>query len=144
MGSLSAERMLNLPVRLHGILLGRSVDLLFDRAEWRAVGFDVVCGDGASRFLPFTTATIREEEIVVGSALMLLEDVDFYRTRARSLQALLGSPIDVDGAAAGMLRDLELAEDGTVARLVLEHDRAERRVEPERARTVVTTRRDAA
>jgi|SRR5207253_3879785 len=144
MGSLSAGRMLNLPVRLHGILLGRSVDLLLDPAEWRAVGFDVVCGDGASRFLPLTTATIRDEEIVVGSALMLLEDVDFYRTRARSVLALLGSPVDVDGAVAGTLRDLELAEDGTVAKLVLEHDGAERRLEPERARTVVTTRRDAA
>src|SRR5438105_10728888 len=120
MGSLSAGRMLNLPVRLHGILLGRSVDLLLDPAEWRAVGFDVVCGDGASRFLPFTTATIREDEIVVDSALMLLEDVDFYRTRARSLQALLGSPIDVDGASAGVLRDLELARDGLVLKLLLE------------------------
>ena len=144
MGSLSAGRMLHLPVHLHGILLGRSADLLLDPADWRAVGFDVVCGDGASRFLPFTTATIREDEIVVDSALMLLEDVDFYRTRARSLQALLGSPIDVDGASAGVLRDLELARDGLVLKLLLEHDGAGRSVRPEGARVVVTTRRDAA
>jgi hypothetical protein len=144
MGSLSAGRMLNVPVRLHGILLGRSVDLLLDPAEWRAVGFDVVCGDGVSRFLPFTTATIGEEEIVVGSALMLLEDVDFYRTRTRSFHALLGAPIEVEGAAAAMLRDLEVAPDGTVAALVLDQEGSERRVGPERARTVVTTSRDAA
>src|SRR5437762_8890670 len=132
MGALSAERMLHLPVHLHGILLGRSVDLLLDPAEWRAVGFDVVCGDGASRFLPFTTTTNRDDDIVVDSALMLLEDVDFYRTRARSLRALIGSPTDVDGVAAGRLRDLELATDGTAVKLLLERDGAEYRVEPGR------------
>jgi hypothetical protein len=88
MGSLSAERMLHLPVHLHGILLGRSADLLLDPAAWRAVGFDIVCGDGASRFLPFTTTTIREDEIVVDSALMLLEDVDFYLSRGTSFRSL--------------------------------------------------------
>src|SRR5438046_9836245 len=106
MGALSAERMLHLPVHLHGILLGRSVDLLLDPAEWRAVGFDVVCGDGASRFLPFTTTTIRNDDIVVDSDLMLLAGVDFYRTRARSLRVVIGSPTAVDRGAAGSLRNL--------------------------------------
>lgn len=144
MGSLRAGGTLRLPVRLHGILLGRTADLLLDPAEWRAVGFDVLCGDGASRFLPFTTAEIGGDEITVDSALMLLEDVEFYRTRARSTLALIGSPIEVDGAEAGTLRDLELEADGGVAELVLDRSGAERRVSPEGVNLVVTTRRDAA
>jgi hypothetical protein len=144
MRALSAARTFHLPLRLHGIQLGRSVDLLLDPAEWRAVGFDVLCGDDASRFLPFTTARIGDDQILVRSALMLLEDIEFYRTRARSVRALLGSKIEVDGAVAGTLRDLELAADGAVAELLLEHEGAERRIVPGAGVSVVASRRDAA
>jgi hypothetical protein len=41
MGPRSATELLQLPVRLHGIRLGRPVDLLLDLAEWRALGFVV-------------------------------------------------------------------------------------------------------
>ena len=47
------------------------------------------CGDDAERFLPFSTAHVIGKEIVVNSALMLLEDVDFYRTRTRSVRSTL-------------------------------------------------------
>jgi hypothetical protein len=144
MRGLSGVRSLGLPVRLHGIQLGRSADLLLDPAEWRVVGFDVHCGDDASRFLPFSTARVSEESIVVNSALMLLEDVEFYRTRARSTRSLLGSEIQVDGTVVGTLRDLELARDGSVAELVLDHEGTERRVAPEGASSVVASRRNAA
>lgn len=89
MRSRSATELLRLPVQLHGIRLGRPVDLLLDPVEWRALGFVVRCGDGSSRFLVFAAADLGEEAIAVSSALLLLEDVDFYRVRSRSLRELL-------------------------------------------------------
>lgn len=110
MGSRSATELLQLPVRLHGIRLGQPVDLLLDSAEWRALGFVVLCGDASSRFLVFATADLREDAIEVSSALMLLEDVGFYRDRSRSLRDLLGDE----------LRDLLVRPDGSVEALVVE------------------------
>jgi hypothetical protein len=104
MGSRSATELLQLPVELHGIRLGQPVDLLLDPTEWRALGFVVRCGDESSRFLVFAAADLREDAIEVTSALLLLEDVDFYRDRSRSLRDLLG----------GELRDVLVAPDGSV------------------------------
>ena len=104
MGSRSATELLQLPVQLHGIRLGRPVDLLFDPVEWRALGFVVLCGDESSRFLVFAAADVREDAIHVSSALLLLEDVDFYRGRSRSLRDLL---------RGGELLDLLVAPDGS-------------------------------
>ena len=120
MGSRRATELLQLPVRLHGIRLGRPVDLLLDAAEWRALGFVVLCGDESLRFLVFAAADLQEDAIAVPSALLLLEDVDFYRDRSRSLRELLG----------GELRDLVLAPDGSVEALLLEQDDAVREVRP--------------
>jgi hypothetical protein len=50
-----------------GIELGRPVDLLIDRNRPRAVGFDVLCGDEAHRFLPFVVATFRDDAIEIDS-----------------------------------------------------------------------------
>jgi len=108
MGSRSATELLQLPVQLHGIRLGQPVDLRLDPAEWRALGFVVLCGDESTRFLAFAAADLREDAIAVSSALLLLEGVDFYRDRLRSLRALLG----------GELRDLLLRPDGSVEPLV--------------------------
>jgi hypothetical protein len=104
MGSRSAIELLQLPVQLHGIRLGRPVDLLLDPAEWRALGFVVLCGDESSRFLVFAAAELREDAIELPSALVLLEDVDFYRDRSRSARDLLRSEF----------RDLLIAPDGSV------------------------------
>src|SRR3954447_7180234 len=104
MGSRSATELLQLPVQLHRIRLGRPVDLLLDPVEWRALGFVVFCGDGSSRFLVFAAADLREDAINVSSALLLLEDVDFYRERSRSLRDLL---------RGGELLDLLVAADGS-------------------------------
>jgi hypothetical protein len=104
MGSRSATELLQLPVRLHGIRFGRPVDLLLDPVEWRALGFVVLCGDESSRFLVFAAADLREDAIDLPSALVLLEDVDFYRNRSRSLRELL----------RGGLHDLLVAPDGGV------------------------------
>ena len=102
MGSRSATELLQLPVRLHGIRLGRPVDLLLDPVEWRVLGFVVLCGDETKRFLAFAAADLREDAICVSSALLLLENVEFYRKRSRSLRDLLGdSPSDLLVAADG-------------------------------------------
>jgi hypothetical protein len=120
MGSRSATELLQLPVRLHGIRLGRPVDLLLDPVEWRALGLVVLCGDEGSRFLVFAAADIREDAIEVPSALLLLEDVEFYRRRTRSLRETL----------VGELRDLLVQPDGSVEALVVEQDGLVQRVEP--------------
>src|SRR6478736_5610481 len=109
MRSRSATELLQLPVQLHGIRLGRPVDLLLDLAEWRALGFVVLCGDESSRFLVFAAAVLRKESIDLPSALVLLEDVEFYRDRSRSLRDLL----------RGDLRDLLLTLDGSVETLLV-------------------------
>lgn len=130
MRSRSATELLQLPVQLHGIRLGRPVDLLLDPKEWRALGFVVLCGDGGRRFLVFAAAEVREEAIDLVSALVLLEDVDFYRERSRSLRDLLGSVVVEERRELGELRDLLLAADGSVDALVLEQDEGRRSIEP--------------
>jgi len=104
MGSRSATELLQLPVQLHGIRLGQPVDLLLDPVEWRALGFVVLCGDGSTRFLVFAAADLRKDAIAVSSALLLLDYVDFYRDRSRSLRDLL---------RGGELLDLRVAPDGS-------------------------------
>ena len=120
MGSRSATELLQLPVRLNGIRLGRPVDLLLDSAEWRALGFVVLCGDESSRFLVFAAVDLREDAIDVSSALLLLEDVEFYRDRSRSLRDLLGAE----------LRDLLVTPGGNVEALVVERDGVVQQIEP--------------
>lgn len=124
MGPRSATHLLQLPVQLHGILLGRPVDLLLDPAEWRVLGFVVLCGDENERFLVYPAAEQRDDELVVQSALLLLEDVDFYRDRSRSLRALLGQAVMSEGHEVGELRDLLVGRDGNVEALVVERDGA--------------------
>src|SRR5690349_24188903 len=119
MGSRSATELLQLPVQLHGIRLGRPVDLLFDPTEWRALGFVVLCGDESRRFLVFAAAEVREEAIDLVSALVLLEDIDFYRERSRSLRELLGRVVVGERRELGELRDLLLSPGGRVDALVV-------------------------
>jgi hypothetical protein len=109
MGSLSASAALHLPVRLRGIQLGRPVDLLLETDTWHAIGYVVLCGDESQRFLPLAASQTTDEEIRVGSALMLLEDVGFYRARGTSYRSLLGGQVHRRGRPAGRLRDLVLA-----------------------------------
>ena len=101
----SAEDLLSLPVRMSGIELGRPVDLLIDRERPRALGFDVLCGDRARRFLPFVVATFRDDAIEIDSPFLLLDfaQVDFYRHEATTLWERNG-----DG------REVIVGEDGTI------------------------------
>lgn len=115
--SLVAVASLQLPVRFQGIRLGRPVDLLLDLDAWKVLGFAVLCGDESRRFLPFAAAVVGDEQIAVGSALMLLEDGGFYEERGVSFRSLLGTEM-----AGGLLRDLRLDAAGRVTSLVVEHD----------------------
>jgi hypothetical protein len=130
MGSRSATELLLLPVQLHGIRLGRPVDVLLDPDSWRVLGFVVLCGDESERFLVFAAADPQDDAIAVTSSLLLLEDVDFYRNRSRSLRQVLGRPVVNGRRELGQLQDLFVNRDGTVAALVVEQDDLTRDVEP--------------
>jgi hypothetical protein len=130
MGSRSATELLQLPVQLHGIRLGRPVDLLLDADEWRALGFVVLCGDESLRFLVFAAADVEADAIEVPSAFLLLEDLEFYRERSRSLRALLGGEVASGPEELGRLRDLTLAPGGSVESLVVADDDVVREVGP--------------
>jgi hypothetical protein len=130
MQSRPATELLQLPVQLHGIRLGRPVDLLFDPTEWRALGFVVLCGDESRRFLVFAAAEVQDEAIDLVSALVLLEDVDFYRERSRSLRDLLGRVVVEERRELGELRDLLLSPGGRVDALVVEQDGDRRELGP--------------
>lgn len=134
MGPRSATQLLQLPVQLHGIRLGRTVDLLLAPTDWRALGFVVLCGDASQRFLVHATAEAREAEIAVPSALLLLESVEFYRARSRSFRGLLGSVVACEGREVGELRDLLVGPDGLVDSLVVEQGETRRELEPAGAR----------
>lgn len=128
----SAEELLRLPVRLHGIQLGRPADLILDLRAERALGLDVLCGDEVHRFLPLAAATVRDDEIAVSSALTLLEEAElaFYRDRASVLSELRGLELVQDGAPVGRLRDVVVAATGTLAAVVVEEGGELRRIEP--------------
>jgi hypothetical protein len=128
MGEITADELLRLPVRLHGIQLGRPVDVLLDGEAIRVVGLDVLCGDDVHRFLPLAAAELSAEEIGVRSAFLLLDDAElaYYRTRGRTLRRLRGIVVEDRRGPVGRLRDLELADDGTVGRLLLAANGGER------------------
>jgi hypothetical protein len=130
-------QLLQLPVQLNGIWLCRPVDLLLDATAWRVLGFVVLCGDESRRFLAYAAAELREDEIAVPSALLLLGDIEFYRERSRSLRTLLGSAVASERREVGELRDLLVAPDGSVESLLVGRDGVVREVEPAGARIVL-------
>jgi len=121
----TGDELLALPVRLHGIQLGRPVDLLLDLDARRAVGLDVFCGDEGHRFLPLPTAAIGRAEIRILSPLVLLEqrELDFYRSRTLALSRLRSEPVELNGRRLGPLRDVVVAEDGRVVAAIVDEQR---------------------
>ena len=97
----AASELLSLPVRMHGIQLGTPIDALVDPHADRLLGFEVLCGDGARRFLPFAVARVEADEIALHSALALIDerDVAYYRRNSRRLaEAGYEDPwVDEDG-----------------------------------------------
>jgi hypothetical protein len=128
MGSLSAAGLVGRPVRLQGILLGRPIDLVLDAAARRVLGFVVESGDEAPRFLPFAASQPGEDVIAVGSALMLLDDVGFYRKHGVSFSALVGTEIERGGAPVGRLVDMLVDRAGDVVELEVDVDGSRHRV----------------
>jgi hypothetical protein len=126
MGPLSAAALLRLPVHLHGIQLARPTDLLLDVESWHVLGFVVHCGDDSVRFLPWAASQPSTEEIAVGSALMLLEDVAFYAKRSTSFRSLVGGEL----ALGGFVRDVLIGDAGAVTELEIERDGDVRRLPP--------------
>ena len=122
MTEVSGDELLALRVRLHGIELGRPVDVLLDRDGLRAVGLDVLCGDEVHRFLPLPTAVLEHDALTIHSPLVLLEEdeLDFYRARAFSLGSLRGRPVTRRGKHVGKLRDVVVGPGGELRAVVLE------------------------
>jgi hypothetical protein len=121
MTELYGDDVLARPVRLHGIDLGRPVDLLLDRDGLRVVGADVLCGDDEHRFLPLPTAAI-DEALTIYSPLVLLEEdeLGFYRARGFTLTSLRGKAVTKDGRSVGTLRDVVFAPNGEMVAVLLE------------------------
>jgi hypothetical protein len=126
MEPLSATASLRLPVQLHGIQLGRPTDLLLDVESWHVLGFVVRCRDESVRFLPWAASQPSDDEIAVGSSLMLLEDVAFYAKRSVSFRSLVGGGV----RHGGVLRDVLIGDGGVVRELVIDRDGELRRVPP--------------
>jgi hypothetical protein len=139
MGSRPCSALLQLPVELRGIQLGRPVDVLLDVHAWHVLGFVVRCGDESTRFLPLPACQVGEHAIVVQSALMLLEDVAFYEKRGVSFRSLLNGLV----ATGGTLLDAIVAPSGDVVEFEVERDGAARRV-PAAGQRIAPTRLSAA
>jgi hypothetical protein len=140
---LSGDALLALRVRLHGVPLGRPVDVLLDRDGERVVGLDVLCGDEVHRFLPLPTAVVGSDEIAIHSPLVLLEEdeLDFYRSRTFALSSLRGRAVERGGREVGELRDIVLHADGRLVAAVLDNGK---RVPFDRTLHVAPERRSAA
>jgi uncharacterized protein YrrD len=121
----TGDELLAMPVRLHGIQLGRPVDLLLDREARRVVGLDVLCGDEVHRFLPLPTAAIGNREIRILSPLVLLEqrELDFYRSRTVALSRLRGGAVDRHGRVLGQLQDVIVDEGGQLIAAIIDEKR---------------------
>jgi hypothetical protein len=90
-------------VQVRGIRLGEVGSVLLDAEAPRILGFDVLCGDGFNRFLPFSTARANGRALELDSTLTLLDrrELDFYRRNARALARvpeLVDAVVGSDGA----------------------------------------------
>lgn len=97
-----------MPVVLRGIRLGEVEAVLLAAGEPRILGFDVLCGDGANRFLPFGVVRPRAGVVHTDSSLTLLDasELEFYRRRGRSLAAvpeLADAVVDAHGTLVAPL-----------------------------------------
>ena len=121
MSELTGAELLALPVRLHGVQLGRPVDLLLDRNTLRTVGLDVLCGDEVHRFLPLPTASVSDDEIAILSPLVLLEEdeLHFYRSKTFALSGLRGRPVERRGRDLGALGDVVFDTAGELVAVVI-------------------------
>ncbi len=116
--AMTGDELLRRTVRVHGIHVGRPVDVLLHPSEPQALGLDVLCGDDRHRFLPFSAAEVTGRHVEAASPLVLLDlrEGSFYRREARSLNALRGTPV----RGRSSLQDVVLATDWAIRELVVD------------------------
>ena len=88
----SLERLLDLPVRHHGITLGRVTDVLLGE-DGAPIGLAVLSVADEPAFLPWPSAELDPDQVRVPYPLALLSggELDFYRASSRSLVEERGS-----------------------------------------------------
>jgi hypothetical protein len=118
---LVGDELLGLTVRTGGISLGRSVELVLDLAGRRALGLDVDCGDAVRRFLPLAVTELHGGELVVASALVLLDETErrFYRERGITLGDARALTVQRGSETLGPLRDVVLGRDSALVGLLV-------------------------
>ena len=146
MTALRGRDLLSLPVRLHGIELGRAVELLLDVDELKALGLDVLCGDEVHRFLPLPTARVGDRELLISSPLVLLEEDElaFYRSRAVTLGSLRGRVVEQDARRRGVLTDVRVRADGVLTDVYVADGGVERPLRLDGTIRIAPKRRSAA
>ena len=82
----SLERLLELPLRHHGITLGRVTDVLLGE-DGAPIGLAVLSVADEPTFVPWPSAVLDADEIRVPYPLAVLSGVEleFYRSSSRSL-----------------------------------------------------------
>jgi sporulation protein YlmC with PRC-barrel domain len=82
------HELLERTVVIRGVRIGRVIDVILDRVNGEAVGYEVRCEDGRHRFLPRAAAVISESAIEIDSSLALLDsaELEFYRRRGTTLR----------------------------------------------------------
>ena len=120
MGAMVGD-LLRARVRMHGIQLGRPVDVILDREHRRALGLEVHCGDDERRFLPLAVAAIHGDTIAIRSPLLLLDpsELRFYTDGGATFSSLRNRPVHRDGRLVGSLEDLRLRPDNEIAAVVV-------------------------
>ena len=80
------ERLLDLPVRHHGITLGRVTDVLLGE-DGAPIGLAVLSVADEAAFLPWPSAELDADQVRVPYPLALLSggELEFYRDTSRSL-----------------------------------------------------------
>ena len=85
------QELLQRIVRLHGVEVGRVVDVILDSTDEKPIGLEVRCADGIHRFLPLAAAAKAEQEVVIDSPFALLDgdQLAFYRERGITFRTRL-------------------------------------------------------
>ncbi|HEX6701282.1 MAG TPA: hypothetical protein VF101_11175 [Gaiellaceae bacterium] len=144
MTSFTSEDVVSRPICLHGIELGEVADLIVDPVTMRALGLVVRCGDERDRFLPLAAARITDHQVAIGSALLLLDEVPFYRAQGSTVDDLRGAVVRTGRAQAGTLRDVLVSADGAVERVLVDTPDGESEVRVDAAVSIAKRRAPAA
>lgn len=84
---LSAGGLIGRTVRWNGIRVATVADVLLDRDLGRAIGLEIDCEDGLSRFLPFAACELTDHSVGLLEPLALSEPetLGYYAAKGTSL-----------------------------------------------------------